>query len=286
MGLWARFACAAALMLVAGCADQTVVAGDCGTCHVDATCGTDGTGQPACFCKAGYSGDGKSACEPDPVDLGACGGSCSADAQCVTRNGAARCLCHHGFWGDGRTCTETNACADHNGSCHAFAKCEAGRAITCTCAHGFAGDGWDCAAPERAYVRLLGHIELCVSPPGVPCHEGSERYTWEMSVPLLKAGDLYQGSAAANVFEVTGKVVIEDPVTGNFRADIHATTFNVARTKIFDFSTNPGDLTSPGPIPPESLPLTVFGAPQDWYFAGPPGSDYSVSGSMTAVLQQ
>eukprot|EP00794_Sanderia_malayensis_P020653 gene20653-22694_t len=109
-------------------------------CNVDAFCNNT-IGSYGCFCKPGFSGDGKINC----ADISECAllDACHANATCFNQNGNYSCRCINGYTGNGTVCTNINEC-DSN-PCHANATCnDNDGSYTCRCNIGYTGTGESC----------------------------------------------------------------------------------------------------------------------------------------------
>ncbi|KAJ8333358.1 hypothetical protein SKAU_G00422540 [Synaphobranchus kaupii] len=129
------------------------------TCHYQADCVLNITGQLACVCRLGYEGDGTS-CLPANPCLRPQRGGCDRNAQCVyTDQGKVLCVCVEGWTGDGEVCTHINNCLlESRGHCHDNADCTAlgPGENECTCKPGYQGNGKTCDIINPCYRRNGG----------------------------------------------------------------------------------------------------------------------------------
>ncbi|KAL9953812.1 hypothetical protein ACROYT_G041278 [Oculina patagonica] len=112
-------------------------------CSADALC--DNTkGSYNCYCKSGYSGDGRTCDDFDECALET--HDCSTDAVCNNNNGSYICYCKPGYNGDGRICEDIDECNALTHDCSADAVCNNTKgSYNCSCKPGYSGDGRDCA---------------------------------------------------------------------------------------------------------------------------------------------
>ncbi|XP_078351628.1 uncharacterized protein LOC144636321 isoform X1 [Oculina patagonica] len=111
-------------------------------CSADALC--DNTkGSYNCYCKSGYSGDGRTCDDFDECALET--HDCSTDAVCNNNNGSYICYCKPGYNGDGRICEDIDECTALTHDCSADALCiNTKGSYSCSCKPGYSGDGRNC----------------------------------------------------------------------------------------------------------------------------------------------
>ncbi|KAL9953749.1 hypothetical protein ACROYT_G041212 [Oculina patagonica] len=115
-------------------------------CSADAVCNNN-VGSYNCFCKPGFSGDGRicediDECAPGTHD-------CSADAVCNNTIGSYMCICLPGLSGDGRLtmvgCEDVDECSTSTHDCSADGVCNNTEgSYSCSCKPGYSGDGRKC----------------------------------------------------------------------------------------------------------------------------------------------
>ncbi|XP_076865280.1 stabilin-1 [Brachyhypopomus gauderio] len=132
-----------------------IVNDECGgICDENANCiSADVLGEKAaCFCAAGYQGNGTFCKE---IDLCAThNGGCSEHATCMkTSPGERSCTCHDDYTGDGIVCLQQDPCLVNNGGCSANAECikTGPNTAACVCKTGFIDRG-----------RICTPINLCL----------------------------------------------------------------------------------------------------------------------------
>ncbi len=112
-------------------------------CAAQAICTDNGTLAPACACKPGYAGSGKSCADVDECKNGS--KPCDPNATCANSAGSHVCTCNAGYAGDGKACADVDECKNGTAVCDLAADCtNTVGSYGCACKSGYLGDGKTC----------------------------------------------------------------------------------------------------------------------------------------------
>lgn len=157
-------------------------------CHVNASCHNLDT-TFACFCNAGYYGDGVKCSDIDEClkEGGEEGHHCQKHSTCVNTVGSYECECHAGFERlDRFNCVELDECGAGLHRCDSNAVCNNTiGSYACTCIDGFAGDGFSCSPVCKQSCQNGGE---CVSPGVCQCRTGYHGHSCELDFDECAAG--------------------------------------------------------------------------------------------------